>query len=186
VNKASDVTKRVAAQHPGVLAAKGSLVLRIPVGMILLGVNLDRGNPLTRKWVGSVILPLCQPMVSVRYEKSSSMGDRYYGGDLTTEGAVLRLEDLVSNELLAEWERLADVEQCIEHLATSQGFNQKPGPSTIHSLICLAAYQRTYDRCLGFIQDYRDFLLTERGKIIVRNCSLAANPPLIETVEKGV
>ena len=192
MRKASDVTKWVAAQNPASLASKGRLIFRIPLGIILLGVYLDQSSPLTRTSVCCVILPLCKPVDFVYYENGLSLGFSghysFYGGDLTNDENIRKLGGIVLDQMLPAWDRLSDVEQCIEYLTSVPLYKSKEDGAVIESLVCLSAYQRTYDRCQRFIQDWREFLLTETGERVIasNDFSFQARKIVVETVEKCI
>lgn len=189
MTKVSGITKSVVAQNSKCLATKGRLIFRIPLEVTLLGVYLDGSSPLTRASVGCIILPLCKPVDYMYFENGYTLGfaaaTSYYGGDFTKDEAVLELKEFVVGKLLPEWDKLAEVEQCIEFLLSLPSYKARDDGYLIESLVCLSAYQQTYERCLNFIHDWREYLLTESGaRVLARpNSSFESQQMVIEVVE---
>lgn len=190
MNKASDITKWIAAQNPKSLTATGRLIFRVPLEVVLLGVSLDRSAPLTRTNVGCVILPLCKPVEGIYFEVGTALGvfglHRFYGGDLTKEEPLLELKDIVLENLLPQWDSLSDVERCIEYLLSVPFYKPKSDGFLLESLVCLSAYQRTYERCLEFIEGWRVYSRTESGLRLSDTSSFHSQRMVVETVEKYI
>jgi hypothetical protein len=146
--------------------------------------------------IACIIIPLCKPNQHLYVENAKVLGFPEYhhlptpagaaGWLLDLEDNVLSLSELVAYKLLPAWNKLSEVECCIESLMTLPTYGLKRDGTLIVSLVCLSAYQRTYDRCLSFIQEYREFTRSDRAALLTSTSSFQSQLHVIETVEKCI
>lgn len=161
--KLNGILKILASNHSSEWKSKGTLLFRIPVGNILRGIYLDNA-PSGCCYVQCVIIPLHMPTNRIYSIDGPQIGFRgesrlatLTGNKLweTREDYLIGLEDVLIKQLRPEWNRLTQVQECINYFASLNGYVYKHGRREFRCLIYLTAYQHDYERCMHLIQEYK-------------------------------
>jgi hypothetical protein len=161
--KLKGVLKEIAKRRSSELGTKGRLLFKAPLGPILLGIDLDCA-PSGNCYVNSVIIPLHSPTNWIYYQGGPGSFNRQTrlrtvtGNKLwqTREDYLIGLEDVVLNDLLPEWTRLSNPNNCIDFFTSLPGYGHNWGGRFHDSLIYLTAYQQSYERCLQYIEEFKE------------------------------
>lgn len=164
--EAKAIAIQIASKHP-FLGSVGALIVKKPVGIVLLGLCLETSKyTSTSFYVSWVVIPLCSPTKSLYFQNFGNLNISPYhtwrlappsGGswDLSDTKNIEELNYRVETQIYPVWQKLEKIDHLIAFLESTQAYNNDQRLGILECIIYLAFMKGDKLQCLANIQKFR-------------------------------